>query len=69
MNAPYSCVVGYESASDQMSRSCQANRNFSDEQIACEKVLCPTVPQIEHGTPSAEKGAFGDIVICQCDPG
>ena len=65
----YSCESGYVNASDPMTRTCQANGNFSGNPIICDKIACPTVPTIEHGHPSAASGFYQDMVAYQCDPG
>ena len=69
MTATYYCDDGFVSISDNMSRACEADGNFSRNMIECERIFCGSVPLVEHGSPNISKGYFEDRVFYQCDPG
>ncbi|XP_077973714.1 sushi, von Willebrand factor type A, EGF and pentraxin domain-containing protein 1-like isoform X2 [Styela clava] len=69
MVAEYQCIDDYILATGAKSRLCQADGTFSTEEIVCEKIQCPSVPNTDHGTPLLEKSFVGDMNFYICEPG
>ncbi|XP_019618629.1 PREDICTED: sushi, von Willebrand factor type A, EGF and pentraxin domain-containing protein 1-like [Branchiostoma belcheri] len=61
------CNPGYElSGSDQ--RTCGANKQWSGSPAVCNRVSCPTLPTLLHGSISGET-LYGDLLTFDCDQG
>lgn len=68
MVAEYECAEKYI-LGENKHITCQADGTFSNETIECLPILCPKIPETDHGVLRREVSRVGDKNDYLCDEG
>ena len=64
----YSCNEGYDLIGEQI-RTCQSNKEWSDEQPYCRIVECSRPAHLEHGAFEGDSIKYKSVLSYTCEPG